>query len=99
MAILLTVLVIFFFVRQRRQLAANGFDFQPMTHSELEEKDLENYLSTQSGSYPSLKSGVITATETSGNTEESNGGNVKEDFHEVEHNTSQTSGTDKGSLL
>ena len=60
LAVVLVVLIVVFF---RRRSAIKNFEFQTMSHRELEEKDLENFLETQQGSLPSTKSGVITGSE------------------------------------
>ncbi len=53
-----------------------------MVHSELEEKDLENYLAQQ-GALPSMREGVVAgAAENGGN--RGKGGEKKEKFEDVD---------------
>ena len=55
--IIIAALVIFGYIRRRGK--QRPFGFETMSHTELEEKDLEDYLGTEQGSLPSTRSGVI----------------------------------------
>ena len=78
-AVFIVLLVVFF----RRRSAVKNFGFQHMTHSELEEKDLENFLATQQGALPSTRAGVITGSKGNGggdgNSKGSDGGGGSEE--------------------
>lgn len=50
----------------RKKQRTKPFDFQPMSHRELEAKDLESYLDTEEGSYPSSRTGVIATPSSNG---------------------------------
>ena len=55
-AVVLIILLVVFF---RRKSSVKSFQFEQMTHKELEEKDLENYLATEHGALPSMRAGAI----------------------------------------
>lgn len=64
--VVVVVLIILAVLTMRKKGKTKAFDFQPMSHSELEAKDLENYLGTEEGSLPGTRTGVITMSSTNG---------------------------------
>ena len=55
--VVVTVLIILLVIFMRKKNKTQLIDFKQMRHSELEKKDLENYLTTQEGSFPGAKVG------------------------------------------
>lgn len=93
------LLVVLAFLVMRKKAMSKPFDFQPMSHSELEAKDLENYLGTEEGSFPSTKTGVIATASKNGSAGSSGEGGGKEktglrdvDLENQEYETSSVKG-------
>ena len=58
--------IILVVLMMRKKGKTQAFEFQPMSHSELEAKDLENYLGTSEGALPGTRAGVITVSSKNG---------------------------------
>ena len=73
-----TALIILLVIFMRKKNKTQPFEFEQMRHSELEEKDLENYLTTQEGSFPGAKAGVISSVDKNGSSAGGGGGGREE---------------------
>ncbi|SMN02048.1 hypothetical protein SPONN_368 [uncultured Candidatus Thioglobus sp.] len=65
-AVVAGLIILAVVVMLRKKERIKPFDFQPMSHSELELKDLESYLGTDEGSFPGTRTGVIAAPSKNG---------------------------------
>ncbi len=65
-ALITTLLSIAVFLLARQRKQAKPFNFVHMTHSDLEEKDLENYLATGQGSFPNIRTVSLTQEDLDG---------------------------------
>ena len=101
MALLVVFVILAIVFSRRRSRVKTSFDFKPMSHSELEEKDLENYLDTPQGAFPSMRTGVITSLESNGMS--GGGRGLREgEFEDVDLHQSSgggQNGTKKGTLV